>query len=148
MTDTTPAPDGQPPSDPNDVIREKAAEATALAEAVAKVDNLFPPGGFIDPSELDDVHRAYQNMGDAAKATYAEEIRAKVIAHKANPNQVPAPTDAELALAIFCWRMGASPLTPEEIEAKTKGKAPPGAKKPKAEKKTKGLDDILSKFSI
>jgi hypothetical protein len=169
MTDQSPSPEQQPiavtvdasalPQVPmtaqeaSDMIKEESADATALANAVAKVDLAFPAVGFIDPTvQLEKMRQLAAAMPEDARRAYPEAIRAKLIAYHAAPKEAPAVSDDELALAIFIRRTTDSPLTVEEVEAKTTGKLKkepkepktPRAKKAAAEKPAQSsLDDIL-----
>lgn len=152
MTDQQPVPETPdaplPPLTENEQIRELAAEATELAQSTAKTNLSFPVIGFIDiAEELEKVRRAAGDLPEGDRRAYPEQIRAKLLAHHANPELAPAVTDEELALAIYIRRTTDTPLTDEDVEAKTTGKAAKKAKEPKltkAEKSSKAIDDLLS----
>jgi hypothetical protein len=136
-----PPPEGITTRSPEE-INMAAAEAEALAQAVAKVDHEFPKLGFIDvAAELEWVSRKANEMPEQERRSYPEVIRAKILAHESNKSN-PAVTDEEICVAIYLIRTFNTPLTQEEIEAKTKGKPPKVDKpvKPKKEKKKTGLD--------
>lgn len=151
MTDQQPVPmnpDTQLPLSENEQIREQAAEAAELAQATQKVQLNFPVIGFIDiAEELEKIRRVASELSEDVRRAYPEQIRAKILAHHANPTLAPAVTDEELALAIYIRRTTDTPLTDDEVEAKTTGKAPRKKSEPKAtkeEKASKQIDDLLS----
>lgn len=128
-------------------IEQGAKEAEEYAQVSAKVELAFPAIGFIDPAEeLEKMRQLAAIMPEDARRQYPESIRAKLLAHHAAPETAPAVTDEELALAIFIRRTTDSPLSAEEVEAKTTGKTKkekaPKAEKPAKEKK-QSLDDLL-----
>jgi hypothetical protein len=133
-------------------IEEASLEAQQIAQTSAKVDLEFPAIGFINPvEELEKMRRLAANMAEHERKLYPDQIRSKLLAHHSKPNDNPAVTDEELALAIYIKRTTDSALSPEEIETKstgkrvTKPKEPKPPKEPKAAKK--GLDDLLSGLS-
>lgn len=129
----------------NAQIRFEGEEAQALAQTVAKVDHEFPAIGYIDPNEeLPLIQRRAAAMNEYERLGWPDKIRAQVIAHKARPTEVAAAREEDIALSIYIMRTTNSPLTPEDVTAKTTGKrasAGTAAPKPKAAKRT--LDDIL-----
>lgn len=151
MTEQSPIPEPQPQApesaaDARERIEAVAEEAAALAEVSAKVELAFPQIGFIDPvEELEKMRRLAAEMPEDARRQYPEQIRAKLLAHHAAPTTAPAVTDEELALAIFIRRTTDSPLSAEDVEAKTTGKVKTtSTRKPKkAVEEKKSLDDLL-----
>jgi hypothetical protein len=132
-----------------EMVYQEAKEAEEVAQSVAKVALQFPAIGFIDPvEELEKMRRLANAMNEGQRALYPEQIRAKLLAYQAKPNEAPEVTDEELALAIFIKRTHDSPLTEEDLEAKATGKKSKteGTKTTRSKKEKvapKGIDDIL-----
>lgn len=136
-----------------EAIEQASADAAALAQSVAKVELNFPVIGFIDPVvELEKMRQIAAGMLEQDKRDYPEKVRAKLIAWHANQKDNPPVTDEELALAIYLRRTTDTPLTAEDIEAKTTGKVkkdPAAPKAPKApSKKQQKNDDLLKDLGL